>query len=226
MVRLFKSVVLRSTQSSRSDEVILNRNKEDEMEKTGASPVRAVRIFSMRMTQLQVKSARIIGKIGLNGAQAWKSGIAVLFLSLLFSCSSAEVNPEDPASLAKDAEAYIDSNRYIIALERLQELKNRHPYSSQAIEAHLRIADVYFLQENFPEAAATYEAFRDLHPKHPKVAYAMYRAALSYYNDIPGNHARDLTPAFKAQDSFNEFHRQFPSKEYTADAQETLLQAQ
>lgn len=158
-------------------------------------------------------------------SQAWKSGIAVLFLSLLFSCSSAEVNPEDPASLAKDAEAYIDSSRYIIALERLQELKNRHPYSSQAIEAHLRIADVYYMQENFPEAAATYEAFRDLHPKHPKVPYAMYRAALSYYKDIPGNHARDLTPAFKAQDSFNEFLRQFPSNEYSADAREKLVEA-
>ncbi len=158
-------------------------------------------------------------------SQTWKSGIAVLFLTLLFSCSTAEVNPDDPASLAKDAEAYIDSNRYVIALERLQELKNRHPYSSQAIEAHLRIADVYFLQENFPEAAATYEAFRDLHPKHPKVAYAMYRAALSYYNDIPGNHARDLTPAFKAQDSFNEFLRQFPSNEFTADAKEKLVES-
>ena len=36
--------------------------KEAEMEKTGASPLRAVRIFSMRVTKLQAKSARIIGK--------------------------------------------------------------------------------------------------------------------------------------------------------------------
>ena len=32
------------------------------MEKTGASPLRAVRIFSMRVTKLQAKSVRIIGK--------------------------------------------------------------------------------------------------------------------------------------------------------------------
>jgi outer membrane protein assembly factor BamD len=143
-----------------------------------------------------------------------------LFLSL--GCSSTETNPDDPSSLSKEVDELVESNRYILALERLQELKNRHPYSPQAIDAQLRMADIYFLQENFSEAAATYEAFRDLHPKHAKVRYSMYRAGLSYYSDIPDLRARDLTPAFKAQDAFREFLNQFPEGEFVADAKAKL----
>ena len=84
-----------------------------------------------------------------------------------FGCSTSELNENDPVVLMKDAEEDIESSRYILALEKLQKIKNQHPYSKQAVDAKLRIADVYFLQENYAEAAATYEAFRDLHPKHP-----------------------------------------------------------
>ena len=158
--------------------------------------------------------------------------ISQICLALLISCtfaamsgcSSAEVNKDDPASLSKEVDDLIEADRYILALERLQELKNRHPYSPQAKDAQLRMADVYFLQENFSEAAATYEAFRDLHPKHPKVRYSMHRAAMSYYSDIPDLRARDLTPAFKAQESFKELIAQFPEGEYIAESKLKLAE--
>ncbi len=140
-------------------------------------------------------------------------------------CSSADIDENDPVALAKDAESDIESSRYILALEKLQKVKNQHPYSNQATEAQLRIADVYFLQDSFAEAAATYEAFKDLHPKHPRLPYAAFRVGLSYYSDLPGNHARDLSSGYKAEEAFKDYLRQFPAAEFSEEARLKLAEA-
>lgn len=165
--------------------------------------------------------------ISMNNKMIKKSWYVLTFslaISLSFlSCASVDdKNVNNAGELSKEIDELIDGSRYILALEKLQELKNKYPYAPESKDSQLRMADVYYLQENFPEAAATYEAFRDLHPKHPKVRYAMYRAGLSYYNDIPSLRGRDLTPAFKAQDSFKEFLSQFNEGEYFADVKVKL----
>lgn len=135
-----------------------------------------------------------------------------LFLCVFYTgCSSVPVDESDPASLYRDAEEEIKSDHYQIAIDKLRVIKNKFPYSKYAVDAQLRIADVFFLQESFAEAAASYESFRDLHPKHEKTPYAMYRIAKSYFNDSPTNVARDLTPAKRALDAYQDFLRRFPN---------------
>lgn len=158
-----------------------------------------------------------IGQWLLTGLQALG-----IILPLLSGCSSGDIDENDPKALMKDAEEDIDSSRYILALEKLQKVKNEHPYSQQAVEAQLRIADVYFLQESYAEAAASYEAFKDLHPTHPRLGYAAYRIGLSYFSDLPSNRARDLSAGYKAEEAFKEYLQRFPQGEFAADAQKQL----
>ena len=132
-------------------------------------------------------------------------------LLTLSGCSSKPVDESDPAQLYQDAEEEIKSDHYQIAIEKLRVIKNKFPYSKYSLDAQLRIADVLFLQEAYAEAAAAYETFRDLHPKHEKVAYAMFRAGESYFMDIPDPISRDMTPAQKSLDAFNEYLRRFPN---------------
>src|SRR3954469_14363732 len=136
----------------------------------------------------------------------------------LTGCSSTPINDNEPERLYKEALEDIDGDHYQIAIEKLKTIRNKFPYSSFATEAQLKIADVYFLQDSFAEAALAYEAFVDLHPKHEKVAYAMFRSAKSYYADIPGTVARDLTSAQKALDKYNDFLRRFPTAPEAAEA--------
>lgn len=152
---------------------------------------------------------------------ALSSILSGVFLS---GCSTSDDMGNDPAALMKDAEDDIDSSRYVLALEKLQKVKNEHPYSHQAKEAALRIGDVLFLQENFAEAAATYEAFKDLHPKHPKQEYAMYRIGLSYFSDIPSVHARDLSAGTRAEEAFKEYLFKYPNGAFAADARAKLAE--
>ncbi len=151
--------------------------------------------------------------------------LALLFvgLNLWSGCSSGEIDDNDPAILMKDAEDDIDSSRYVLAIEKLQLVKNKHPYSKEAVDAALRLADVYYAQENFAEAAASYEAFADLHPKHEKIPYALYRVGLSHYSDAPDLIARDLSPLTRAEEGFKYFIEKFPTSEFTADAKLKLV---
>ena len=142
-----------------------------------------------------------------------------VFISLsVFSCSTAEIDDNDPVAMMKDAEDDISSGHYLIAIDKLQLIKNKHPYSKQATEAQLRLADVYFLQENYAEAAATYEAFVDLHPKSDQVAYALYRQGLSYFEDSPENVARDQTSSLRALEVFEVFLKKFPKHDLIKEA--------
>jgi outer membrane protein assembly factor BamD len=137
-------------------------------------------------------------------------------------CSGKSVDENDPGALMKDAEEDVKSDHYSIALDKFREVKNKYPYSKFALEAQLRIADIYYMQESYGEAAAAYEAFKDLHPKHEKVSYAMFRAAKSYFKDIPDPIARDMTPATKAMDAYNDFLRRFPADANAAEARGDL----
>jgi outer membrane protein assembly factor BamD len=139
--------------------------------------------------------------------------IALLVSLLGFGqgCSSGAISDNDPAQLYKEAEEDIQSDHFQLALDKLRLVKNKYPYSKFAVDAQLRIADVLYLQESFAEAAAAYELFRDLHPKHEKTPYAMFRVGMSYYSDMPSTVARDLTPATRALEAFMEFVRRFPS---------------
>jgi outer membrane protein assembly factor BamD len=137
-------------------------------------------------------------------------------------CSGREVDENDPASLYSDAEEEISNDHYQIALDKLRIVKNKFPYSKFSIDAQLKIADVYFLQESWAEAAIAYETFRDLHPKHERVAYAMFRIGKSHFNDIPSPTARDLTPGQKAIDAYSEYLRRFPADPNVAEAKSDL----
>ncbi len=150
-------------------------------------------------------------------------GFLFVVLSVLFTgCSTTETDDNDPVSMMKDAEDDISSGHYLLAIDKLQLIKNKHPYSKQATDAQLRLADVYFLQENYIEAAATYEAFVDLHPKDKQLPYALYRQGLSYFEETPTNLARDVASAYQAREVFESFLKRFPKHDLVKDVKVKL----
>ena len=150
--------------------------------------------------------------------------LAIFLAVIATGCSSVPVDPNDPASLYRAAQEEVESSHYQIAIDKFRAIKNKFPYSKYAIDSQLRIADVYFMQEAYIEAAASYESFRDLHPKHDRVAYAMAQIGKSYFKDIPSNVARDLTSAKRALDAYDQFARRFPTHEEKADATKNVAE--
>ncbi len=143
----------------------------------------------------------------------------------LGGCAGPTVDENDPSYLYKEAEDDISGNRYLLAIDKLRLIKNKYPYSKFSVDAQLRIADVYFLQESYGEAALAYEAFRDLHPKHAKAAYATFRMAKAYFLDAPPNVARDQASMQKAMEAYSDFLKRFPEATEATEARNDLNQA-
>ena len=151
-----------------------------------------------------------------------RSLIMLAFLSLIafqVGCSSSSSKDANSArglfEIAKELE---EDELYEQALQKYAEVRNKHPYSRYAVQAELRIADVHFKRENYEEAQIAYQIFKDLHPKHPQIAYVTHRLALCYFHRLPSTIDRDLGQANRAILYFNEVLSNFPRSKYAKEA--------
>lgn len=145
----------------------------------------------------------------------------ISLLAVLTSCSGSKVTGKTAAEkLFKEAQELQEEGRYLLALEKLGQLRSEHPYSYFATSAELMMADIYFAQENYKEAAAAYQLFRDYHPKHKLMSYVVWKLAESYYFQLPRTFDRDLSPAFEAIKYYDELLARYPDSKYNKDSQE------
>lgn len=144
----------------------------------------------------------------------------LLILSFLASCSSLDKKGDTPESAFAIAEEYEKDDRYEEAIRRFKEVKNKFPYSSFATKAELRVADLHFKSEEYAEAQVEYQAFRDLHPKHPQIDYVLFRIGLSYYNQLPSTIDRDLSLAGDTVLAFNDLLARYPASEHAKEGRE------
>ena len=148
--------------------------------------------------------------------------IMFFFVSFL-RCSSDKINGVTEAEvLFKEAEESIEKKRYLAALEKLNAIRSQHPYSFYATPSELRIADVKYLQENFAESAADYQLFRDMHPKHEKIDYVIFRLAESLYNQMPSTFDRDLSVAEDSVKHYQELLDHYPKSLFLKEAKERM----
>lgn len=151
----------------------------------------------------------------------WLLRFAAPAVTLVFAVGCATVEKYDvatPEGAFKQAEEFEKDERFEEAIQKFSDVKNKHPYSRFATESELRIADLHFKREAFIESAASYQLFREFHPKHPRTDYVTFRLGLSYFNQLPGTIDRDLTVADKAILYFDEVSNNYPSSEYVTEA--------
>lgn len=155
-----------------------------------------------------------------------KPVILILLVLLLASCASDKPEGKTEAEiLYKEAQDLIKAERFILATEKLNQIKTQHPYSFYATPAELLHADVLYLQENFIEAAAAYLLFRDFHPRHEKIPYVVFRIAESYYKQIPDTVDRDLEPALESLKYYEEVIQKYGDSSYRQTAEKKIASA-
>ena len=147
----------------------------------------------------------------------------ILLILLAIGCASEKPKGKTKAEvLYKEATQLVKEERFLLATEKLNQLKNQYPYSYYATPAELMQADIYFQQENYVEAAAAYLLFRDFHPKHEQLSFVIYRIAESYYNQLPDTNDRDLEAAREAIKYYQEIIEKFPGNAYAKKAKRKI----
>jgi len=155
----------------------------------------------------------------------------VLFLA---ACSSA---PEKREQLTEkqyyeDAQAAMDNNRFLLAIEKLQSLESRYPFGRYADQAQLELVYCYYRTIDFESSAVTAERFIRLHPDHTDLDYAYYMKGLASYSVdrglverfIPTDFSeRDMGAARESFDDFNRLINRFPKSRYAEDARQRMI---
>jgi outer membrane protein assembly factor BamD len=149
--------------------------------------------------------------------------LTLTYSLLMSACSTESVqNTTAPQQLLNEAVDDASAGRFQIAADKLRNIRNQYPNAPEAVSAQLKLADVYYDQESYLEAANAYQAFRDLHPKHAQSDYALFRQASAHMKDAPSNPARDLNSTAMAQNELREYISRFPKGNNIAEAQSSL----
>ncbi len=162
---------------------------------------------------------------------------AVLTLSGCASLTKFFSSDDNPnVTYADDAEANIvkgnealESKNFAEAQKYFDYVKSKYPYLEAAKVAEMRLADTDFARDQFLGARDRYLTFIKIHPTHPQVDYAAFRAALSYYRDIPSDFfllppsaEKDQVNLRLALTSMKDFIRTYPDSPHQAEAKTVL----
>ena len=141
--------------------------------------------------------------------------IALLLLLLLASC--AKEPAFDPVAKFKEAEEKMQGFKYEDARKAYQEIQEKAPDRSYDADIMLRIADTYYGEEKYAEAAVEYQAFLNFHPVHRDAPYAQYQIGMCSYNEIT---TIDRDPALTrtALKEFQALLTKYPKSPYEEEA--------
>ncbi len=135
------------------------------------------------------------------------------------------VYASDAAINMKRGNDALADKQYALSERYFEYVKTKYPFVDASREAELRLADVSFERELWTEARDRYTTFVKLHPSYFKVDYAAYRAAMTYYRDMPSaffllppDMEREQTNVRGAFDSMTAFVKTYPSSQYVAEA--------
>ena len=151
--------------------------------------------------------------------QGWRQ-IALFFLPILFfsACASQPTTQVTQGQIdLAEAKRYQEAGRYELAIEQYSTIKNKYPLSPEAVEAELELAETFYLEGSYPAARTGFETFIELHPRHAKVPFSAFRAAMTYYKEIPPTIDRDLAPAASAVAAFDKFLKSYSSSPHAKD---------
>jgi outer membrane protein assembly factor BamD len=142
--------------------------------------------------------------------------IFIFFAISMFvpACSSDKtaVKPEsdfDAGKSLEKANEMISEGYYDNAREILEEIRIKDTSQQFDKIAKLRIADAYFEEELYGEAAAEYENFLHIHSYHKYAPYAQFRLAMSYFRKIKTVDV-SYSSARRALDEFKKLQTRFP----------------
>jgi outer membrane protein assembly factor BamD len=130
------------------------------------------------------------------------------------------------------AEKSMDGQNYRKAISIYEALQARFPFSDFAKEIQLRLMYCYYKVDRQDEAISTADQFLRENPTHPRVDYALYIKALTYFErdpsllerwfrrDLEGRPPRDGELAFSL---LRRLVERYPASPYADDAQQRLV---
>jgi outer membrane protein assembly factor BamD len=133
--------------------------------------------------------------------------------------------PADPTAEALFAEGnrYLKEKKYARALDVLQKLKSGHPFSPLLTETELKVADAYYLNQQYPEAITAFKEFQSLHPTNENIPFVLLRLGQAHLDQFTSVD-RDQKNTEIAKGHFETVITNHAKSPHAAEAAEKLAQ--
>ncbi len=155
--------------------------------------------------------------------------VLLILSGLLQSCTdTATTQVRVPATeLYQKAMVAFEDKFYLEALKNFEILIEEHSGTRLAILSHLKMGDLYFLQNKWEESESSYRRFLLLNPRTHLVPYTLNRLiALNYERNIYGlfvksrDYDRNMEPNRTLIREYQRFYLLFPQSPYLEDVQD------
>ena len=115
-----------------------------------------------------------------------------------------------------------NDKRYARAIDAFTKIKTDYPFSPLLTETELKVADAYYLNQQYPEAINALKEFQSLHPSNENLPFVTYRLGQSYFDQFSATD-RDQKNTETAKGYFETVINNYPKSSYAAPAKEKLL---
>lgn len=137
-----------------------------------------------------------------------------------------------PEFIYQESRKALKSNDYQAAIQRLEALEARYPFSEGAKQGQLDLLYAYYKNRETESAIDQADQFIRENPTHPRVDYAYYIRGLVYFeggaNFLERSFKADISkrPPQDARSSFQSFQtlvQNYPKSPYAADARQRMV---
>jgi outer membrane protein assembly factor BamD len=155
----------------------------------------------------------------------------LLGVTLSLGCASQQTEPTTAQHYSENARrAYLAAmdefkdRSWESAVSMFDQIKREYSYSRYARLAELRLADIEYEQQKYPEAVGTYRSFAHDHPNDPEVPYARFRVCKALFEQtgesvlLPPLEERELAAANDAYSAIQSFVNDYPVHERRPEA--------
>ncbi len=158
--------------------------------------------------------------------------LSLLILLSTTSCSffglfgkEKKETQENPQQLYQEAQGALARKEFKEAEEKFKKVLESAPQGRMAETARLGLAESYYRNGDYEEAATVYEDYLKLHPLSPNSDYVQFKLAMCYYKLMLPPY-KDQSYTFKALEAFKKLIRLYPRSPWVTRAREKIAECQ
>ena len=145
---------------------------------------------------------------------------SVSLLSIPWFSSSPTVDPTAEALFEEGTRAF-NEKKYVRALDSFSRIRTDHPFSPLIIQVDLKMADSYYLNQQYPEAISAFKEFQSMHPTNENIPFVLLRLGQAHFDQFTATD-RDPRNTEIAKTYFENVVTNYANSAQAAEAKEKL----
>jgi outer membrane protein assembly factor BamD len=114
-----------------------------------------------------------------------------------------------------------NEKRYARAIDNFSKLRTDFPFSPEITQVELKIADAYYLNQQYPEAINAFKEYQSMHPTNEHIPFVLLRLGQAHFDQFTSTD-RDQKNTEIAKGYFENVISSYPKSPQAAEAKEKL----